>query len=147
MPAHLLTIETLGSLVSLTALETVLGIDNIIFLSILVGKLPMSQQAIARRLGIILALGMRIILLLTLSWLASLTHPWFHIMDRGISGRDLVLIIGGGFLIFKSTWEIFGGLETDEEEEEKEKESHVVRRALVLTLIQIVLMDIVFSLD
>jgi predicted tellurium resistance membrane protein TerC len=147
---NLLSLETLGSLLSLAALETVLGIDNIIFLSILVGKLPRSQQTLARRMGLVGALGMRILLLLTLTWLASLTKPFFHVAGHPISGRDLVLIVGGGFLIFKSTWEIFGGLESEDPREDQAEQpgaKEQARRNFVLTLIQIVLMDIVFSLD
>jgi predicted tellurium resistance membrane protein TerC len=149
MPANMFTFEMMGSLFTLTALETVLGIDNIIFLSILVGKLPIAQQAVARRLGLVLALGMRICLLLTLSWLASLTHPFFTAFDHPVSGRDLVLVLGGGFLIFKSTWEMFSGLEGEDDEDDgtASQVQRAQRRMFVITLIQIVFMDIIFSLD
>ncbi|HEU4537031.1 MAG TPA: TerC family protein [Polyangiaceae bacterium] len=139
--------ETLGTLVTLTALETVLGIDNIIFLTILVGKLPRDQQAAARRLGLVLALAMRICLLLTLSWLASLTAPLVFVFGRGLSGRDLVLLVGGAFLAIKSAWEIYHGVEGEEEEPGAPSSRLPKRRSLALILVQIVLMDIVFSLD
>lgn len=142
-------LETIGSILSLSALETVLGIDNIIFLTILVGKLPTSQQVFARRLGLIGALGTRILLLLTLTWLTGMTKPFFTVFDHGISGRDLVLIIGGGFLIFKSTWEIFGGLESEDPRAPEAAGETLERasRTFILTLLQIVVMDVVFSLD
>jgi predicted tellurium resistance membrane protein TerC len=147
MSLNLFSPETLGTLVTLTALETVLGIDNIIFLTILVGKLPRDQQAAARRLGLVLALGMRICLLLTLSWLASLTSPLVFVFGRGLSGRDLVLLVGGAFLAIKSVWEIYHGVEGDEDEPGVPSSRVPRRRALGLILVQIVLMDIVFSLD
>jgi predicted tellurium resistance membrane protein TerC len=147
MPPNLFSIETLGTLVTLTALETVLGIDNIIFLTILVGKLPRDQQAAARRLGLVLALGMRICLLLTLSWLASMTAPLLSVFGRGLSGRDLVLLVGGAFLAIKSVWEIYHGVEGEEDEAGAPSSRLPRRRALGLILVQIVLMDIVFSLD
>jgi predicted tellurium resistance membrane protein TerC len=139
--------DVLFSLLSLTALETVLGIDNIIFLTLLVGKLPRSQQAKARRLGLVLALAVRILLLLTLSWLASLKTPWFFVAGHGISGRDLVLMAGGAFLLFKSTWELFTGLEAAESMEEQATEDYASGRKFLLTIVQIILMDIIFSLD
>ncbi|HEU4403986.1 MAG TPA: TerC family protein [Polyangiaceae bacterium] len=147
MPPNLFSAETLGTLVTLTALETVLGIDNIIFLTILVGKLPRDQQAAARRLGLVLALGMRICLLLTLSWLASMTAPLFSVFGRGLSGRDLVLLVGGAFLAIKSVWEIYHGVEGEDDEPGVPSSRVPRRRALGLVLVQIVLMDIVFSLD
>jgi predicted tellurium resistance membrane protein TerC len=147
MPPNLFSAETLGTLVTLTALETVLGIDNIIFLTILVGKLPRDQQGVARRLGLVLALGMRICLLLTLSWLASLTAPLIFVFGRGLSGRDLVLLVGGAFLAIKSVWEIYHGVEGEEEEAGAPSSRLPKRRALGLILVQIVLMDIVFSFD
>jgi predicted tellurium resistance membrane protein TerC len=143
----LLSLAGIGSIVTLTLLETVLGIDNIIFLSILVAKLPPEQQTLGRRLGLVMALGTRIGLLLTLSWLTGLTKPLFEVLGRGISGRDLVLILGGGFLIFKSTWEIFGGLESEDPREEQTKDDGAKRRAFLSTVLQIAIMDVVFSLD
>lgn len=144
----LLSASGIGSIITLTLLETVLGIDNVIFLSILVGKLPKEQQTFGRRLGLVLALGTRVGLLFTLTFLAGLTKPLFEVMGRGISGRDLVLIIGGGFLIFKSTWEIFSGLEAEDPREGQAKpDAASARRGFALTVVQIAIMDIVFSLD
>src|SRR5258706_15200803 len=101
---------------TLTALELVLGIDNIIFIAILVDKLPPEQQAIARRIGLFLAMFMRIALLLVLSWIVGLTEPVFTILDLDVSGRDLILIGGGLFLIWKSTAEVHQLLEGEEGE-------------------------------
>jgi predicted tellurium resistance membrane protein TerC len=129
-------------LLTLTALEIVLGIDNIVFISILAGKLPHEQQDRARKLGLGLAMGTRILLLLSLSWLIGLTQPLFTAFGVAISGRDLVLLIGGLFLVGKSTYEIHDKLEGDE--------SHGVARvapSFASVLIQIALLDIVFSLD
>ena len=127
---------------TLTVLELVLGIDNVIFISILSGKLPAEQQARARYIGLSLALGMRVLLLLSLSWIIGLTAPLFSISSYEISGRDLVLIIGGLFLIGKSTHEIHGSLEGEEGEASKKFFS-----SFVSVIIQITLLDIVFSLD
>lgn len=127
---------------TLVALEIVLGIDNIIFLSILAGKLPKEQQPRARTIGLGLAMGMRVLLLLSLAWLVKLTQPLFTILGEAISGRDLILIGGGLFLIGKSTHEIHGKLEG--------KEGHAsstVRPSFTSVLIQIALLDLVFSLD
>lgn len=128
--------------VTLTVLELVLGIDNVIFISILSGKLPASQQARARFIGLSLALVMRVILLFSLSWVMGLTEPLFTVLERGVSGRDLILLIGGLFLIGKSTHEIHGSLEGEE--------GHEVKRVFASfgsVIIQIMLLDIVFSLD
>ena len=127
---------------TLTLLELVLGIDNVIFISILSGKLPPAQQAKARYVGLTLALGIRILLLLSLSWVIGLTEPLFTIFGKGLSGKDLVLLIGGLFLIGKSTHEIHGSLEG--EEGEASKKSYA---GFVSVIVQIVLLDIVFSLD
>jgi len=127
---------------TLTVLELVLGIDNVIFISILSGKLPAEQQARARYIGLSLALGMRVLLLLSLSWIIGLTAPLFSISSYEISGRDLVLIIGGLFLIGKSTHEIHGSLEGEEGEASKK-----IFSSFVSVIIQITLLDIVFSLD
>ncbi len=99
------------SLVTLTGLEIVLGIDNIIFISILAGKLPAEQQAKARQTGLMLALITRILLLASIAWMAKLTTPLFNLLGHGVSGRDLILIIGGLFLLAKSTHEIHEKLE------------------------------------
>jgi predicted tellurium resistance membrane protein TerC len=127
---------------TLTALELVLGVDNIIFISILVGKLPQEQRKQARLLGLGLAMFMRIALLFSLSWVIRLTSPLFTIFGHGISGRDLILIIGGLFLIAKSTHEIHQKLEGEAGEA-----SSRVRPSFTGVLIQVLLLDIVFSLD
>jgi predicted tellurium resistance membrane protein TerC len=127
---------------TLTVLEIVLGIDNVIFISILAGKLPPAQQARARRLGLGLAMLMRIALLFSLSWIIRLTAPLFEVLGEEISGRDLVLIVGGLFLLAKSTHEIHEKLEGEEG-----RASTRVAASLRSVLIQIVLLDIVFSLD
>ena len=127
---------------TLTVLEIVLGIDNIIFISILAGKLPREQQHRARQWGLGLAMFMRIGLLLSLSWIIRLTAPLFTVLGQEISGRDLVLLLGGLFLIAKSTHEIHNRLEGAEGES-----SGRVAATFRGVLIQIVLLDIVFSLD
>ena len=130
------------ALATLTALEIVLGIDNVVFISILAGKLPKQDQGRARKLGLLMAMLMRIALLFSLSWIIRLTAPLFSVLGQEISGRDLVLVLGGLFLLAKSTHEIHGRLEGDEGEA-----SVRVRPSLRSVLIQIVLLDIVFSLD
>ena len=127
---------------TLTKLELVLGIDNVIFISILSGKLPPEQRAKARYIGLALALGIRILLLLSLSWVIGLVEPLFNIWGKGISGKDLVLLIGGLFLIAKSTHEIHGSLEGEEGHGSKKTYA-----GFASVIIQIVLLDIVFSLD
>jgi predicted tellurium resistance membrane protein TerC len=133
------------SLLTLTALEIVLGIDNVIFISILAGKLPKEQQAKARKLGLTLALITRILLLMSLTWIMGLTKPLFTlpIMDRGVSGRDLVLLIGGLFLIWKSVREVHEKLEEDDGHATNAKS----RVSFNGVIVQILLLDIVFSLD
>lgn len=133
------------SLVTLTALEVVLGIDNIIFISILAGKLPVAQQAKARQLGLALALVTRVLLLLSLSWLMGLTKPLFTlpIMDVGISGRDLILLLGGLFLIGKSVMEIHEKLEGPDGHVTNTRPAH----SFAAVIVQILILDIVFSLD
>jgi predicted tellurium resistance membrane protein TerC len=129
-------------LLTLTLLEIVLGIDNIIFISILSNKLPAGQQAKARQIGLGLAMIMRILLLLSLAWIIGLTKPWFTLMGLEVTGRALILIGGGLFLIAKSTHEIHNKLEGEE--------GHGEVRAMPSmrsVLIQIILLDIVFSLD
>ncbi len=127
---------------TLTALELVLGIDNVIFISILSGKLPPERQARARFIGLTMALVMRILLLLSLSWIIGLTEPLFSAFGKDISGRDLVLLIGGLFLIAKSTHEIHGSLEGEEGHASKR-----VYASFASVIVQITLLDIVFSLD
>ncbi|NNF00686.1 MAG: TerC family protein [Pyrinomonadaceae bacterium] len=130
------------ALATLTLLELVLGIDNIIFISILSGKLPPEQQPKARIIGLSMALIMRVILLFSLSWIIGLTEPLFTILGKSFSGRDLVLLIGGLFLIGKSTHEIHGSLEGVEGHQVKK-----VFASFTSVIIQITLLDIVFSLD
>jgi predicted tellurium resistance membrane protein TerC len=130
------------ALITLTALEIVLGIDNIIFISILADKLPANRQAIARRVGLGLAMLMRILLLLSLSWVIRLTEPLFTVLNQEISGRDLILIGGGLFVLGKSTYEIHDKLEGVEGHG-----SARVKATLGAVLVQIVILDIVFSLD
>jgi predicted tellurium resistance membrane protein TerC len=134
--------ETWIALATLTALEIVLGIDNIVFISILAGKLPVAQQANARRLGLLAALVMRIGLLFSLSWIIRLTAPLFTVLGQEISGRDLILIGGGLFLLAKSTHEIHQKLEGDAGEA-----SARVHPSFGSVIVQIMLLDIVFSLD
>jgi predicted tellurium resistance membrane protein TerC len=127
---------------TLTALELVLGIDNIIFISILVDKLPAQQKEVARKLGLFLAMFMRIALLLTLAWIVGLTTPIITILGQGFSGRDLVLLFGGLFLLWKSVGEIHETLESNQQE-------HTARSAVSFKgiIFQIILIDLVFSLD
>jgi predicted tellurium resistance membrane protein TerC len=134
--------EIIVALITLTVLEIVLGIDNIIFISILAGKLPPEQQGRARRVGLAGAMLTRIGLLAVLAWIIRLNTPLFHVLGRPFSGRDLVLIAGGLFLLFKSTREIHDGLEGDP--------GHAgtrVRASFASIVAQIMLLDIVFSLD
>ena len=117
--AELFTVENAVALLTLTSLEIVLGIDNIVFISILCGKLPPEQQARGRRLGLTLAMVMRIALLLSITWVMGLTRPLFQILDTTFSGRGLILIGGGLFLLAKATWEIHDKLEGAISEEKK----------------------------
>ncbi len=130
------------ALATLTALEIVLGIDNIVFISILTNKLPAHQEAKARNLGLLLALGGRIVLLLSLSWIMRLTAPLFTALGHEISGRDLILILGGLFLLGKATHEIHDKLEGSEEGGRK-----VEQVTFGSVLVQILILDLVFSLD
>src|SRR5918995_4838570 len=137
-----LTADGLVALVTLSVLEVVLGIDNVIFISILASKLPKNQQEKARRIGLMAAMGMRILLLMSIAWIVRLTRPLFTVLDHPISGRDLILIIGGLFLLFKATREIHDKLEGEE--------GHVSARVaptMTAVITQIMLLDIVFSLD
>ena len=130
------------ALVTLTVLEIVLGVDNIIFISILTGKLPEEQRQPARLIGLGLAMGMRILLLVTLSWIIRLTQPLFSVFGNEISGRDLILLLGGLFLLGKATHEIHHRLEGVEG-----SKSSKVKAAFGAILVQVTLLDIVFSLD
>ena len=139
----LLSGDALVSLVTLTAMEIVLGIDNVVFIAILVGRLPAAQQASARRIGLTLALVIRVGLLLMISWIMGLTSPFFSVLGHAVSGRDLILIGGGLFLIAKATWEIYDKLEADHPAEGAGKG----RAQFAWVLAQILVLDIVFSLD
>jgi predicted tellurium resistance membrane protein TerC len=130
------------ALATLTALEIVLGIDNIIFISILVGRLPESQRDRARTIGLTLAMVSRLLLLFSLTWIMTLTQPLFSVLEHDISGRDLILLLGGLFLLAKSTLEIHHALEGPEDNKQS-----VVGASFVSILLQIMLLDIVFSLD
>ena len=128
---------------TLTALEIVLGVDNIIFISVLVGRLPEAQRAVARRLGLGLAMVARLGLLFSISWIMSLTQPWFTVLGAQISGRDVILIGGGLFLLAKATHEIHYSLEGIGEQDT----AAVPGSSLGMAMVQISLLDIVFSLD
>jgi len=141
---ELFTMENAIALLTLTVLEIVLGIDNIVFVSILSDKLPAHQQARGRQLGLAVAMITRILLLLSLSWLIHLEQPLIHIFSLAISGRDLILLAGGIFLIAKSTMEIHDKLEGEAEKNNGAKKAAVSFAAVVL---QIGILDIVFSLD
>jgi predicted tellurium resistance membrane protein TerC len=136
------TSSGLVALITLTFLEIVLGVDNVIFISILSSKLPQPQQGPARRTGLLTAMGMRVLLLLSIVWIVRLTAPLFYILGRPISGRDLILIGGGLFLLAKATTEIHERLEGEEGHS-----SVRVRPSFAAVIAQIALLDIVFSLD
>jgi predicted tellurium resistance membrane protein TerC len=140
---RLLSVDALVALVTLTAMELVLGIDNIVFLSLITSRLPVEQQALARRVGLTLALGMRLALLFTITWVMTLTQPLFSPLGHPVSGRDLILLGGGLFLIYKATTEIFDRLEG--------AEAHGAAAprpgAFAATIAQIIVLDLVFSLD
>jgi predicted tellurium resistance membrane protein TerC len=134
--------QTWISLATLTALEIVLGVDNIIFISILVGRLPAEQRAKARSIGLMMAMGMRILLLLSLAWVMGLTEPLFSVVGQEISGRDLILITGGLFLLWKSVHEIHNSLEGGHGGSEKQMPA-----TFAAVIGQIMVLDLVFSLD
>ncbi len=137
-----LTADGLAALVTLTVLEVVLGIDNVIFISILAGKLPAADRERARRVGLMGAMVMRILLLMSIAWIVRLTQPLFTVLQHAFSGRDLILATGGLFLIYKATHEIHDRLEGEA--------GHVSARVaptFMATISQIMLLDIVFSLD
>ncbi|WP_444815282.1 TerC family protein [Stutzerimonas frequens] len=129
---------------TLTALEIVLGIDNIIFISILVSRLPKAQQPKARFFGLALAMGTRILLLLSIAWVMRLTNDLFTVLGEGVSGRDLILFFGGLFLLFKSTMEIWHSVEGEEEDQVA---GSGVKAGFLGVILQIAVIDIIFSLD
>ena len=134
--------QTWIAFATLTLLELVLGIDNIIFISILVDKLPAERRELARRIGLFMAMFMRIGLLLLLAWIVGLTAPLFTVLGQEISGRDLILILGGMFLIWKSTSEIHQSLEGEDGHGPS-----AVKATFTAVILQIMLVDLVFSLD
>lgn len=141
------SVEALVALLTLSALEIVLGIDNVVFIAILAGKLPIHQQKKARTTGLLLAMVMRILLLLAIGWIMGLTRPWFTLPLLGeageISGRDLILLVGGLFLLGKSTWEIHDKLEGDDHAQGGAKPT----ASFSTVILQILALDLVFSLD
>jgi predicted tellurium resistance membrane protein TerC len=138
----LTSVDVWIAFVTLTALELVLGIDNIIFISIVVERLPENRRGIARRIGLFFAMFMRIGLLSVLSWLIGLTAPWFSVLGNEISGRDFILISGGLFLLWKSTREIHQMLER-----ERQDVANVIAASFTGIIVQIILIDLIFSLD
>lgn len=132
-----------GSFITLTVLETVLGIDNLVFIALLAGRLPANQQARARQLGLVMALGTRLALLWSMVWLAHLTAPVVSLAGRAFSWRDIILIVGGGFLLFKGTQEIHARVEGEDEEGTAPRK----KVSFAGIVVQIMLFDIVFSLD
>ncbi|OCC30719.1 Integral membrane protein TerC family protein [Leptospira interrogans serovar Canicola] len=138
---ELLSLDKVVAILTLTLMEIVLGIDNIVFLSIVSGKLPKNKQNQARSIGLTLALGFRIALLFAVSWIASLTAPFFTIANFAISGRDLIMLGGGLFLIAKSTSEIHGKVEGLEEDHSKSKKEKI---SFWSVIVQLILLDIYF---
>lgn len=134
--------EAWVALATLMALEIVLGIDNIIFISILVGRLPEKQRAKARQIGLFLAMGARLVLLFSLAWVMGLVEPLFIAFGNEISGRDIILVIGGLFLLAKSTHEIHGSFEIQDA-----SKAQVIASGFISILVQIAIFDVVFSLD
>ena len=139
----LYSFENLAALATLTALEIVLGIDNIVFIAIVTGKLPQQMQSKARSLGLILALTMRILLLVGVTWVMRLIEPLFQVLGHAVTGKDLVLILGGLFLLYKGTHELHGQVEGMPNEEGEQKAALSLGGAIL----QIGLLDIIFSLD
>ncbi|MFM9057198.1 MAG: TerC family protein [Bacteroidota bacterium] len=141
--AHILSADGLIGLVTLIVMEIVLGIDNIIFISILAGKLPAHQQEKARSIGLTLALLIRIVLLFCISWIVGMKEPFITVMDHGFSGRDIVLLIGGLFLMAKSTSEIHGKIQHEDHTEG----ANAKKMTMNMAIAQIIGLDIVFSFD
>ena len=142
----LLTTDSLISLLTLTVLEIVLGIDNIVFISIVAGKLPFHLQDRARRIGLFFALGARVLLLMSISYIVSLKADIFTVAGMGFSGRDLILLGGGIFLIYKTVKEILEKFESADHTE-SEKENNRKQTTFAGTIVQIIIIDIVFSFD
>jgi predicted tellurium resistance membrane protein TerC len=147
LSADLLTTENLLALLTLTGLEIVLGIDNIVFLAIVTGKLPKAQQPKARRIGLAVAMGMRIVLLLGIAWVSRLTEPFVTVLGRAFSGRDLILLGGGLFLIAKATFEIHGTVESGGGAHGDEAGSGAKSATFASAILQILMLDMIFSLD
>lgn len=137
-----LTADNLLALLALTALEIVLGIDNIVFIAILTSKLPISEQPLARKLGLLFAMFTRILLLLCITWVMGLTEPLFKLFEHTFSGRDLILFLGGLFLIAKATYEIHDRIEGP-----AELDGSRAARSFTSAVVQIGVLDVVFSLD
>jgi predicted tellurium resistance membrane protein TerC len=142
----LFTLDNIAALLTLTSLEIVLGIDNIVFIAIVAGKLPKDQREKARVIGLSLAIITRLLLLFSLSWMASLTAPWFEVFGHGVSGRDAILLVGGLFLIWKATKEIHHKTLNPEEGEVAPKDARV-KGTFASVILQILIIDMVFSLD
>jgi predicted tellurium resistance membrane protein TerC len=139
-----LTADGLVALVTLAALEVVLGVDNLVFISIISGRLPVAQQALARKVGLGLALVTRLLLLFTISWMMGLTRPLFQVPFSGeVSGRDLILLAGGLFLIAKATWEIYDKVEVGA----APHGPAAAGQSFASVIVQIMLLDLIFSLD
>jgi predicted tellurium resistance membrane protein TerC len=138
-----LTTDGIAALLTLTAMEIVLGIDNIVFIAVLTARLPAHQRQAARRIGLVLALGMRIALLLVITWLMGLTQPLISVPGLDLSGRELILLGGGLFLMFKATREIYEKVEASHVERPAGK----ARAAFLWVIVQILFLDLVFSLD
>jgi predicted tellurium resistance membrane protein TerC len=138
-----LTSDGLVALLTLAALEIVLGVDNLVFIAIVSARLPQAQQPLARKIGLALALITRMFLLLTLSWIMGLTQPLFHVFGTGVSGRSIILLAGGLFLIAKATYEIYAKVELSHDE----AHARSGRRGFLSVVVQIMILDIVFSLD
>jgi predicted tellurium resistance membrane protein TerC len=142
----LLTYDIFFSLLTLTFLEIVLGIDNLIFIALAVAKLPAKDRRVARSVGLFLALIIRILMLMTLSWVMSLTDPLFYIGDRGFSFKDFLLILGGLFLIIKSGWEILNDVYFGLHASKEEKQFNAAKN-MAAAILQIALIDFIFSFD
>jgi predicted tellurium resistance membrane protein TerC len=141
----MLTPENLVALLTLTSLEIVLGIDNIVFIAILVGKIPEEKRAFVRRLGIFLAMFLRIALLFALSWVMGLTKPVLALLSHPLSGRDIILVLGGLFLVGKATYEIHDKIEGHDRHRVQSAKSS--KKQMVNVILQILMLDLVFSLD